>query len=236
MKISANGIDVAEVQAQQLAADQAVVAAQTANIRKGVSVLDQTGIYTQLVELFGRDTASRLEDIEANSLIFDQIDYDLTLQSCRANYLYLGFLDASWPQMYWGAIALDCEFQSLQLAIDASMVDGLLWIGLSDVGATTAYIGGAIYGDYNFSLYLSDNAIPVGTDADDGASGTVCGIINQCYSGFYLGGALNSHLYLTGENMGALEAGMHDGTIANAEEMALAGWTVDYEIYIEEMP
>ena len=47
MKISANGIDVAEVQAQQLAADQAVVSAETANIKKGSTVLGQAGTYTQ---------------------------------------------------------------------------------------------------------------------------------------------------------------------------------------------
>jgi len=214
---------------------QGATAADKPKIRSGETVAGQAGTYRQSFEMFGWDSQSALRDFEAGTCIFDQIDYELQMFDCRADSIYLGFSDASWPQNYWGAVAWNCVFPSVSITIYASMVNQL-WIGMSSVGATAAYIYGEVWGDYNFDLYLSDNAIPAGTDADDGYSGTICGVINHCYNNFYLNGATGSALYLTGENMGQLEAGMHDSTIANADEMALAGWLVDYEIYIEEMP
>jgi len=220
------------IAAVQLAMDQAAVYANRTKIRYGEQVLGQTGSYTQQVEFLGSDTQSLLSRLTMNSLILDTIDYELTFSDCQIATACLGFRDFAYQSSYWGAVAFACSFDTLHLYINLNNVDGLLWIDLGS-GATIITLEGAAYGDYNFSLHLEDNAILAGTDADDGTSGTVCGIINSCYNNFYLGGASHSGLYLTGENMGQLEAGVHDGTIANADEMALAGWTVDYEVYIE---
>jgi len=233
MKISANGIDVAEVQAQQLAADQAVVAAQAANIKKGSNVLGQAGTYTQGVYFNGLyDTDWTFTGLRSGSGYQQQVDiYDLNaelhLNDCYLEYISVYLSDWMSPSYYFGVQQAGSTILEFDLYLDLYNSHPP-YIELTNCGMTRCYLYDSGSMAVDFYLDLSGNAIPEGNDYDDGSAGTVCGIINYCYdypySSYFLTG---STLYLQGND--PIEA---DGTAdLNGQDLDAQGWDINYDTY-----
>ena len=173
MKISANGIDVEEVQA----ADQALVAAETANIKKGTVVLGQTGTYTQSVDTYGYDGSVYLWNLRGSCNItfgawldLSQCDFDV-LNVVVDDGAYYGNTSDMYVSIAGGSIQ--------ELQVDLGYLYGgygvaYLGFGYSSVKKVTAMYPEYWYSEY-FDLDVSGNEIP---------AAELDGFISDLYDGY----------------------------------------------------
>jgi len=231
MKISANGIDVAEVQAQQLAADQAAVAAETASIKLGSTVLGQAGTWNQRVEVGLWNYDNYLDGVvSSNYFMIDYLNGLYHLGNCRltgsAEFYPLG----ENYEDYFGVDASDSNNVMPSVYVDMYVTGANAGpaLGFANCGIQSFTIGEYGSCNYDFTLDLSNNSIPEGGEFDDGSSGTVSGIINWAYDVAYNSWYLYAcTLYLTGND--PVEAG---GIVdLNGQDLDIEGWDINYDTY-----